>query len=84
MFSGLETLANIRPVLLGGAAVALMAGWGLFFTRRARSYCAVNGDCLAPTTSVRTATLLGLGTAIIGLALVWEPFFEPMLLKFVR
>jgi len=63
----LAMLASIRPILLGGAALALLVGWGLFLRRRA-TVCA----------------LLGIGTALVALALVWEPYLEPMVLKAIR
>jgi mercuric ion transport protein len=83
VFGGLAFLAEIRPLLLGGAAVMLALGWAFFFWRRA-SVCNVGGACAVPARSARTATLLGIGSFIVGLALVWEPYVEPVLLKFVR
>jgi mercuric ion transport protein len=80
-FSGLEALATMRPALLASALAALAIGWVLFFRRRAASACEPEGACAAPASSTRALTLLGLGTAFIGLAFVWQPYFEPMALK---
>jgi mercuric ion transport protein len=84
VFSGLAFLAEIRPLLLGGSAAMLALSWAFFFWRRRASVCNVSGACAVPATSARTATLLGIGSSIVVLALVWEPYVEPVLLKFVR
>lgn len=84
VFGGLAFLAEIRPLLLGGAAAMLAVGWAFFFWRRRAPVRNVGGACAVPATSARTATLLGIGSLIVGLALVWEPYVEPVLLKFVR
>ena len=83
VFGGLAILASIRPILLGGAALALLVGWGLFLRRRATA-CAMAGSCASPGPSRRTAALLGIGTALVALALVWEPYLEPLVLKAMR
>jgi mercuric ion transport protein len=84
VFGGsLEILASLRPFLFGGAALALATGWVLFFRRRAVA-CDTGGSCAAPGSSKRTTTLLGIGTAIICIATVWQPYVEPILLKLVR
>ncbi|MGA8172922.1 MAG: mercuric transporter MerT family protein [Methylocystis sp.] len=84
VFGGfLETLASLRPYLLGGAALALVVGWALFFRRRAVA-CDAGGACATPVSSKRTATLLGVGTLVIGMASVWQPYVEPILLKLMR
>ena len=84
IFSGLAFLADIRPLLLGGATVMLALGWAFFFWRRRAPVCNVGRACAVSATSARTATLLGFGSFIVGLALVWEPYVEPVLLKLVR
>ena len=83
VFGGLAMLASIRPILLGGAALALLVGWGLFLRRRATA-CAMAGPCASPSPPRRTAALLGIGTALVALALVWEPYLEPLVLKAMR
>lgn len=83
VFGGLAMLASIRPILLGGAALALLVGWGLFLRRRATA-CAMAGPCASPGPPRRTAALLGIGTALVALALVWEPYLEPLVLKAMR
>jgi mercuric ion transport protein len=84
VFSGFEFLAGIRPYLLGGAALALLAGWWLYFSRRRSVACHSNGTCAAPATSLRTIGFLALGTKFVGLATIWEPYIEPVLLRLMR
>lgn len=83
VFGGLTMLASVRPLLLGGAALALLVGWGLFFRRRATA-CTMAGPCVSTGPSRRTAALLGIGTVLVALALVWEPYLEPTVLKAMR
>lgn len=74
-FSALAVLSGLRPLLLGVALLALTAGWVLFFRRR---------SCAPPASSTLMAVRLGGGTALAGLALLWGPYFEPILLRIVR
>ncbi|MBY0250031.1 MAG: mercury transporter MerT [Methylobacterium organophilum] len=83
VFGGLAMLASIRPLLLGGAALALLVGWGLFLRHRTK-VCAMAGPCTSTGPSRRTAALLGIGTALVALGLVWEPYLEPMVLRAIR
>lgn len=83
-FSGLEFLVGIRPFLLGGAVVVLLAGWGLFFWKKTPPSCNGEGGCMPPSRAGRTIILLAFGTAIVGLALVWQGNIEPALLKMMR
>lgn len=83
-FSGLAFLAGIRPLLLGGAAAVLLIGWAVYFWRQRSAACDVDGVCTMPANSKRTAVLLMLGSAFVGLAIVWEPYVEPILLKLTR
>jgi mercuric ion transport protein len=83
-FSGLAFLADIRPYLLGAAALALLAGWWLYVSRRRAAVCSSDGTCAAPGRSWRTIGFLALGTGFAGLATVWEPFIEPVLLRAMR
>lgn len=83
VFSGLAFLADIRPFLIAGAAVMLALGWAFFFRRRHSARC--DGDtCAKPERSGRTIGLLGVGSLVVGLALVWGPYVEPALLKLTR
>lgn len=84
VFSGLEFLAAIRPYLLGTAAVALLAGWWLYLSRRQSVACNSDGTCATAGTSWRTIGFLALGSAFVCLAAVWEPYIEPMLLRLMR
>jgi mercuric ion transport protein len=84
VFSGLEFLAGIRPYLLGAAALALIGGWWLYFSRRRAVACNSDGTCAAPGTSWRTMGFLALGSAFVGLSTIWEPYIEPVLLRMMR
>ena len=83
-FGGLLFLAGIRPYLLGAAAVALLAGWWLYLWRRRSVTCNSDGACAAPGTSWRTIGFLALGSTFVGLATIWEPNIEPVLLRLMR
>lgn len=83
VFSRLEMVANWRPFLLGGAGLVLLTAWAMFFRGRS-TVCRTGSTCAVATPSRSTAVLLGLGSAFLALALVWEPFVEPILLKLVR
>lgn len=83
VFSGLEVLANWRPFLLGGALLVLLTAWALFFRQRS-AVCRTGSTCATAFPSRNTAMLLGLGSAFLALAFVWELFVEPILLKLVR
>lgn len=83
VFSGLAFLADIRPFLIVGAAVMLALGWAFFFWRRRGASC--DGDsCARPERSGRMIALLGFGSLVVGLALVWGPYVEPALLGLAR
>ncbi len=82
VFSGLEVLANWRLFLQGSAAMVLLAAWGAFLRRR--SVARIGGSCAARTSWRSTRLFLSLGTAFVVLSLIWEPYIEPFLLKFIR
>jgi hypothetical protein len=82
--NGLLFLATIRPYLLGAAALVLLAGWGLYFSRRRSVACNSDGTCAAPGISWRTIGSLTLGSIFVGLATVWEPYVVPMILRSMR
>lgn len=84
LFSGLAFLAHIRPWLLGGAISALALGWMMFFRRSRSVACESTQACPAPATSRLSLSLLIAGSLIVGLALVWETYLEPILLKLMR
>jgi mercuric ion transport protein len=83
VFSAFESLVGMRPYLLGGAALALVAAWAVFLRRR-RLACDANGACVAPATSTRNVALLGLGTFVVALSFAWGAFIEPVLLSAVQ
>lgn len=83
-FSGLLLLAAIRPYLLGVAVLSLLAGWWLYFSRRRLAACNSDGTCAAPVASWHMISFLTLGSTFVGLATIWEPYIEPMLLRLMR
>ncbi|WP_311274638.1 mercuric transporter MerT family protein [Methylobacterium sp. WCS2018Hpa-22] len=83
VFGGLHLLVELRPFLLGGATLALLIGWGVMFRHRARA-CAPSGPCAGKRGRWRTATLLGSGSILVGLAAIWEPYIEPVVLRAMR
>jgi mercuric ion transport protein len=83
VFSGLAFLADIRSLLVAGAAGMMALGWAFFFWRRRRPSCDGH-TCARLRTSRRTKWLLGFGSLVVGLALVWPPYIEPALLKLMR
>ncbi len=86
VFGGLDTLANWRPLLLGGAMAVVLAAWVLFFQRRSAA-CAVDGSCSAYSASKSARVLLSLGTAFVVLSFAWDPYVEPFLpygIHFIR
>lgn len=83
VFSGLEALVAIRPLLLGAAAVALVAGWTVFAQRRSLA-CRGDVACSPSAWSHRPLLLLSVGTAFLGLAVIWDAAIEPILFRLVR
>ncbi|KZB97437.1 hypothetical protein AU375_06433 [Methylobacterium radiotolerans] len=83
VLGGLSLLTNLRPFLLGGGFLALLVAWGLLVRSRATA-CALHGPCTEPSSRWRTVVLLGSGTLLVGLALVWGPHIEPLLLRAMR
>lgn len=83
VFSALELLTHWRPYFLGGGMLALLGGWVLFF-RRATVVCSPDGACTASASSPRAIVLLGVGTIFVALSLMWDVFFETILLRMVR
>ena len=80
----LEFLVGIRSFLLAGAGLALLSGWGLFLLRKKTIICDADGTCSSSARAKRVAAPLGLGTMLVGLALLWGPYIEPFLLKLIR
>ena len=83
VFSGLETLADLRPFLLGGAVIALAVGWISYYRRRVSAACRQKATC-TPATSITSLIVLSAGTFFVGLALAWNPYFDSVLLKLAR
>jgi mercuric ion transport protein len=83
VFSGLEFLAQCRLYLLGAASLVLLTSWATFFRHRAVA-CKTDGSCARPAPTRLTAAALSIGSAFVGLALVWDALIEPIVFKLVR
>jgi mercuric ion transport protein len=84
LFSSLAFLAHIRPWLLGGAITMLALGWLLFFRQSRSGACKSTQECATPASPRLSLSLLTAGSLIVSLALVWETYLEPILLKLMR
>jgi len=78
----IPTLAVLRPYLLGAAVLAILVGWVIY--ARSRQACASDGACDTGVAARRAPIWLVLATAIVLLALVWQPWIEPLLLRWMR
>lgn len=78
----IPTLAVLRPYLLATAVLAVSAAW-VIHARRRRA-CATD-TARKPTSPVRSMPVwLVLASAVVILALIWQPWIEPLLLPWVR
>lgn len=75
-------LATLRPYLLAAAGLAVVTAWFLYFRRRAA--CESSRDCGNGLATRRHQIWLVLSTAIVPLALIWQPWIEPFLLSLMR
>lgn len=73
-------LAGQRTWFTLGAALVLAAGWWSVWRRRRA--CAADRGCAPP--SRLSVTLLGLATALLLLAILWQPLIEPEALMILR
>ena len=73
-------LAGQRTWIPVGAALILAAGW--WSVARRRRACAVHRGCTRP--SQLSVILLGRATALLLLAVAWQPLIEPKALMFLR
>lgn len=79
----IPTLAVLRPYLLGAAVLAVVAAW-VIYTRR-RNACASDDAACSVEGPARHAPIwLGLASTILLLALIWQPWVEPLLLPWIR
>ncbi|MBA4793350.1 MAG: MFS transporter permease [Phenylobacterium sp.] len=78
--TGAAFVAGQRLWLTIGAALVLGAGWWRI-GRRARA-CKIAGGCAPP--SQLSVILLSLATALLVLAILWQPFVEPKALMILR
>jgi len=78
----IPTLAALRPYLLAGAVLAVVAAWILYARRRPA--CATDTACATTGPSRRAPVWLVLASAIVLLALIWQPWIEPLLLAWLR
>lgn len=78
----IPTLAALRPYLLAGAVLAVVAAWILYARRR--PFCATDASCATSSPFRRAPVWLVLASAIVLLALIWQPWIEPLLLAWLR
>ena len=78
----IPTLAALRPYLLAGAIIAVAAAW-ILYTRR-RQACAADASCATARPSRRAPVWLVFASVVALLALVWQPWIEPLLLSWLR
>jgi mercuric ion transport protein len=78
----IPALAALRPYLLAGAMLAVVAAWILYARRRPAS--ATDASCATSGPSRRAPVWLILASAIVLLALIWQPWIEPLLLPWLR
>jgi hypothetical protein len=62
--------------------LAVIAAW-LSYARRRRA-CASDAACAATGAGRRVPAWLALATAVVLLALIWQPLIEPRLLPWIR
>jgi mercuric ion transport protein len=77
---GLSWIAGQRAWLTLAALAAIGAGWALTW-RRARM-CRLDSACAAP--SRLGIMLLAAASALVLLALIWQPIVEPWALRLIR
>ena len=78
--AGGAVLAGQRTWFTLGAALVLAAGWWRVWRRRRA--CAADLSC-APASRL-SVNLLGLATALLLLAIAWQPLVEPKALMILR
>ncbi len=76
---GFSWIAGQRSWLTWAAFGVVALGW--FLTWRRARMCRVAGACAPP--SRLSIGLLGAGTLLIGLALVWQPMIEPWAMRLI-
>ena len=81
---GAGGLASVVPYhwpLTIAAALAVAAGWSLYFRRRRA--CMRDGSCAFAMPSRATLVLLCIATAFVALSAVWKTFFEAPLMAWL-
>jgi mercuric ion transport protein len=77
----IPTLAVLRPYLLGAAVLAILTAWVIYARRR--QACASDEACGTVGSARRAPIWLVLASAIVVLALIWQPWIEPILLRWI-
>ncbi len=77
----IPALAALRPYLLAVAVLAVAVAWVVYARRRWTCTTDAGSGITAPP---RTPIWLMLASAIVLLALVWQPWIEPSLLQLTR
>lgn len=78
--AGAAFLAGQRALLTWAAVAMVGVGWWSVWRRRRA--CARDGRCAPPSRLM--IGLLAVATALVGLALTWQPVVEPAALTFIR
>jgi mercuric ion transport protein len=78
----IPTLAVLRPYLLGAGVLAVVAAWVIYARRR--QACADDAACGIEGPARRVPIWLVLANTIVLLALIWQPWIEPLLLRWIR
>lgn len=78
----IPTLAALRPYLLAAAALAVVAAWAIYVRRRRT--CAAGTACGIQTTAGRGPLWLVIASATVLIAFIWQPWIEPLLLRWIR
>jgi len=76
-FAVLPVLAAWRPHLLGAAVLALVLAWSLHL--RQRRACRADATCSGAVARDRRWIALAAISAVVLLAIVWQPLIEPRL-----
>ncbi|PWB82242.1 MAG: mercury transporter MerT [Methylocystaceae bacterium] len=82
LLGGLEMVAAWRVPLLSLGALAIVGGWGAWWSKRPAA-CASGEGCASPERSRATPTLLLCASAIVLAAASWS-HIDPLLLELFR
>jgi len=78
----IPALAALRPYLLGAGALAVVTAW-IIYVRRRRA-CAAGKACEIPGAAGRGPVWLAIASTTVFIAFIWQPWIEPLLLRWMR